>query len=66
MRFAIVDSTSLKVVNVCEWEGAEWLPPFGSFIVQSDRGGVGDDFDPISNEIKPIDRTASDPVEDKV
>ena len=63
MRFAIIDSTSNVVVNICEWDGGEWLPPFGTFVVQSDRAGINDIFDPISNSIIHIDRTASDPVE---
>ena len=66
MRFAIIDSTTLKVVNVCEWEGAEWLPPFGSFVVQADRAGAGDSYDPVSNSFKEADRTAPDPIEEPV
>lgn len=58
MRFAIVNSTTLTVVNMCEWEGAEWLPPFGTYIVQNDAVGVGYVYDPIK-------QTFSEPVEDQ-
>ncbi len=47
MRFAIVDSITLKVVNTCEWEGAEWLPPVGTYIVQSNTAGEGDVYSPL-------------------
>ncbi len=46
MRFAIIDSITLKVVNTCEWEGAEWLPPVGTYIVQSNTAGIGDIYSP--------------------
>ncbi len=49
MRFAIIDSVTLKVINTCEWEGAEWLPPFGTYIVQSDTAGIGDSYVPPLN-----------------
>ncbi len=64
MRFAIVDSTTLFVVNVCEWEGAEWLPPFGTYIVQSDGANIGDSYDPLTESFSFLDRTAPDPVEE--
>ena len=65
MRFAIIDSNSLKVINVCQWEGAEWLPPFGTFVVRSDRASVDDIFDPLTNDFIFIDRTSSNPVEEE-
>lgn len=58
MKFVIVDSISLKVINVCEWEGREWLPPTGTFVVQSDYATFGDIYDPITNTFKIMDRTA--------
>lgn len=61
MKFAIVDSISLKVINVCEWEGAEWLPPTGTFVVQHDDATFGDIYDPVTDSFKIIDRTAPDP-----
>lgn len=60
MRFGIVDNQSLKVINVCEWEGAEWLPPFGTFVVQSDLIDVGDSYDPVHNLIIRTDRISID------
>jgi hypothetical protein len=60
MRFGIVDSISLKVINVCEWEGAEWLPPFGTFVVRADVVDIGDSYDPITHAIIRMDRTAKD------
>ena len=60
MRFAIVDSVRLQVINICEWEGAEWLPPFGTFIVQSDLVDVGDSYDPVQNIIIRADRTSKE------
>ena len=49
MRFAIIDSVTLQVRNTCEWEGAEWLPPFGTYIVQSDSANIGDEYAPLLN-----------------
>lgn len=47
MRFAIVDATNSIVINICEWDGGEWLPPIGTYIVQSDSANVGWIYDPI-------------------
>lgn len=59
MKFAIVNSTTLKIVNMCEWEGAEWLPPVGTYIVQTDTARIGDTYDPVFNtfilEPAPVD-----------
>ncbi len=55
MRFAIVDSVTLKVVNVCEWEGAEWLPPTGTYIVHAPRAGIGDTYSPLLGTFTPPD-----------
>lgn len=60
MRFAIVDSQSLLVVHVCEWEGAEWLPPTGTYVVRADVVDVGDSYDPVSHAIIRADRTSPD------
>ncbi len=57
MRFAIINSSSLLVTNVCEWDGAEWLPPFGTFVVETSEGSIGDTYDPLSNSfIRPPDQ----------
>ena len=61
MKFVIVDSISLKVINVCEWEGHEWLPPAGTFVVQHDDATFGDIYDPITHAFTIVDRTAKDP-----
>jgi hypothetical protein len=61
MRLVIVNSSTLKVVNVCEWEGHEWLPPFGTFVVQDDIATFGDSYNPITHEFTIVDRTSKDP-----
>lgn len=43
-RFAVVNKEN-KVVNVCEWEGAEWLPPKGHYVVRHDKCDIGDTYD---------------------
>lgn len=61
MRIAIINSETNKVVNVCKWEGKEWLPPKGTFIVEDTRVNIGDEWNPETETIVYIDRTASDP-----
>lgn len=43
-RHAIVNSEN-KVVNVIDWEGAEWLPPRNHQVIQSDKADIGDFYD---------------------
>lgn len=59
-RHAIIDPKTNKVVNVVIWEGAEWLPPRGHLVIQSDICDIDDDYDPEKNIIIKIDRTAKD------
>jgi hypothetical protein len=66
VKFVIIDSVTLKVTNVCEWEGAEWLPPIGSFVVYNNEATFGDIYDPVSNKFLIADRTAPDAVEVKL
>lgn len=48
-RHAIVDNETNRVVNVVIWDGAEWLPPRNSLVIQNDNVGVGDIYDPKTN-----------------
>lgn len=58
MRFGIVDNNTLKVINVIEWNGDEWLPPMNTYVVRADVVDHGDSYDPITNTIIRADRTA--------
>ena len=49
-RHAIINAKTHKVVNVCIWEGAEWLPPKDHFVVKTDDGDIGDDWDEKANK----------------
>ncbi len=58
MRFAIVNRETGKVVNVILWEGAEFLPPKGHYVVKADVCDIDDSFDFEKNVIVRADRTA--------
>ncbi len=46
VRYAIIDTRTKKVVNICEWDGVtSWLPPENTFVIQSDIAGSGDIWD---------------------
>lgn len=34
-----------EVVNVILWQGAEWLPPRGHWVIQDDQCSIGDVYD---------------------
>lgn len=59
-RHAICDKNGL-VVNVIIWDGAEFVPARGYYVIQNDTVEVDDVYD-FANKvfIKP-DRTGSDP-----
>ncbi len=41
-RYAVVDSATNLVTNVCVWDGGTpWDPPSGSYVVQSDTLEIG-------------------------
>jgi len=46
--FAIVENESKQVVNVIDWEGAEWLPPRNHLVIKSDEASIGDIYDPLT------------------
>lgn len=54
MRHAIINHKTQKVVNIVVWEGAEWLPPRDHWVVRTDLGDIGDDYNKEKNVfIKP-------------
>ncbi len=57
MRFAIVNRETKEVVNVILWEGGEFLPPRGHYVVQADICDIGDTFDFEKNVIVRANRT---------
>lgn len=48
-RFAIVNNQTNRVVNVIIWQGAEFLPPRGHFVIKDDFVNIDDIYDPIMN-----------------
>lgn len=50
---AIVNNETKEVVNVIVWDGAEWLPPRGHLVIQSDVANIGDIYD---SETKTFER----------
>jgi len=45
IRHGIVNQDNV-VVNVIIWNGAEWQPPRGHWVVQDDKVNIGDIYDP--------------------
>lgn len=43
--FAIVENSSNEVVNIIDWEGAEWLPPRNHLVIRADGVNIGDIYD---------------------
>ena len=55
MRHAIIDATTMQVVNVIIWNGAKWLPPLNHMVVQNDDVQIGDIYHPQENTFsKPV------------
>jgi len=48
MRHALVNKDNI-VTNVIVWDGAEWLPPKGYWVVQHDSVDIGDVYDKDNN-----------------
>ena len=47
MQYAIIDSATNKVINVIEWDGAaNYTPPEGVTIIQSDTASCQGTYDP--------------------
>jgi hypothetical protein len=53
MRYAIIDTATRTVTNVCVWNGADWTPPEGSIVMQSDTANIGDTFDVATGTFTP-------------
>lgn len=52
MRHAVINKDTMEVVNVVIWEGAEWLPPRGHYVVRSDQADIGDIWNESTGEFK--------------
>lgn len=47
MRHAVIDTKTLKVINVVMWDGkSNWQPPKGCTVVPAPRAARGDVYDP--------------------
>lgn len=42
VAFAVVENETKLVVNVIDWEGAEWLPPRNHLVIRTDEANIGD------------------------
>lgn len=60
VHHAIIDPKTNEVINVVIWEGAEWLPPRGYYVVQDDLAQIGDKYDFERKKLIKLDRTAKD------
>ena len=50
-RHAVIDSKTLSVINVVEWDPRDkWSPPIGTFVVQDDWCNIDDLYDPSSKK----------------
>lgn len=47
MRYAIIDPklAEKNIINIVEWNGAEWLPPRGMHVIPCPEANVGDTYD---------------------
>ena len=61
-KYAHINVETNKVVNISRWDGREYLPAKGSMMVQSDSANIGDDWDPIREEITHIHVIGAPPV----
>jgi hypothetical protein len=49
MHWAEIDENTHEVKRVIKWDGVtQWAPFPGRYMVQHDRVGVGDVYDPVS------------------
>ncbi len=46
MRYAIIDPnlSEKNIVNIVEWDGAEWLPPRGMYVIPCPEANCGDTY----------------------
>jgi len=45
-RYAVINKTTKKVVNVIEWDGvSQWAPPNDHFVMESDRASIDHIYD---------------------
>lgn len=58
-RHAICNQDGL-VINVIEWDGAEWLPPKNCYVVFSPVCDIGDSYDLEKDEFIRADRISKD------
>lgn len=55
MRYAVVENDTRLVVNVVQWEGAEWLAPRNHLVIRSDLANIGDTYNEATNSfIAPV------------
>ena len=60
-RYAMIDKETHVVKNVSEWCGTtNWAPPASQYVVQDDRAGIDDKYDPVAKKFIYIDRTHKD------
>lgn len=52
MRYAIIDPqlVAKNIINIVEWEGAEWLPPRGMHVIPCPEANAGDTYSFVSRE----------------
>jgi len=62
LRYAIINPSTNKVCNVIVWDGREFLPPSGVILVKNENVNVGDEWDPIREEITHIHVIGAPPV----
>ena len=51
-RYAIVDKSG-RVVNIVEWDGAEWLPPRDHYVIAAPKAGIGYTYDFNTKQFTP-------------
>ena len=53
-RWAMIDSGTNIVMNICNWDGdSKWNPPVGIFLIESQLANNGDIYDPQSGIFSP-------------
>lgn len=61
-RYAVIDELTGRVINVVLWDGGQWSPPVGTYVVQSDFADRGDLFNPDFAIFSKADGRTSKPV----
>ena len=64
MRYAIIDPNlkERNIINIVEWEGAEWLPPRYTVVMPCKEANCGDTYHFDKNEFERHYIVAEDPV----